>query len=126
MSAATAPAHAAAQDDARVQPTALALITQISAAAALIVFVRDLWLLTPLDHALVSTTAVGVVTYLALLCGYVLVKRVMEMPAPEGEGDDAAVEARPVAPAASATPAADARASAPRTPAAEVLEPAAA
>lgn len=98
MSASAATASARTQQETRVVPTPLALLPQLSAAVGLIVLVRDLWTLTPLDQALFSATGVGMVTYLALVCGYVVVKRVMEMPpadeaaqeeAPEAEADDA-------------------------------------
>ena len=89
-------------------PTPLALLPQLSAAVGLIVLVRDLWTLTPLDQALLSAVGVGMVTYLALVCGYVAVRRVMEMP-PAAGADDAAESDTPEA----AGKAADAPAGAP-------------
>ncbi len=100
MSAATA----SASHETATPAAALALLTQVSAAAALIVFVRDLWLLSPLDHALVSAGAVGVGTYLALLCGYFVVRRILDMPAADA-ADDSETASESAAATAESSPA---------------------
>ncbi len=74
MSASTA---SAAAPDTPAVPM-LALLMQASVAVALIVFVRDLWLLAPLDDALLSAGMIGVVLYLALVGGYLAVQRILD------------------------------------------------
>ncbi len=85
-------------------PLLPALFMQVSVAASLVLFVRDLLQLAPLDHALLTAGGVGCVLYFALVGGSLLVRRILdapaepETPAPaEGEADEAA--------AASETPA---------------------
>jgi hypothetical protein len=64
-----------------------ALILQISLTAGLLLFIRDLWTLAPLDHALMTAGGVGAVLYAALMGGWAVARHALsqtpaEPPAP--------------------------------------------
>ncbi len=60
-----------------LSPVIPALIAQISLTVALLLFIRDLWMLAPLDHALMTAGGVGTLLYAALMGAYVVAKRAM-------------------------------------------------
>ncbi len=66
-----------------LSPVIPALIAQISLTIALLLLIRDLWMLVPLDHALMTAGGSGAVLYAALMGGYVVTKRAMIHVAPE-------------------------------------------
>lgn len=104
-------------------PVIPALIAQISLTIGLLLFIRDLWMLAPLDHAVVTAGASGAVLYAALMGGYVVAKRAMshtppkraepsaDAPAPESAtAPEPASAAKPGQPAAAREPVAHASA----------------
>ena len=79
-----------------LSPVIPALIAQISLTIALLLFIRDLWTLTPLDSALMTTGGTGAGIYALLMGGYTIVKRVMAHTPPK-EDDPATAEESPAA-----------------------------
>ena len=69
-------------------------------ALALVLLVRDLRALAPLDHALLTAAGAGFVLYAALVGGYFVVRHILDTP-PEAAAPEKAADP---APAAEATP----------------------
>lgn len=105
----------AAQDQATLDALAPALIAQFSLTGGLLLFIRDLWLLAPLDHALMTAGGVGAVLYAALMVGWTVARHAL---AAAASADAAAVDA-PAGPDAEAAEASEAEAPASSGAAAE-------
>ncbi len=60
-----------------LSPVIPALIAQISLTVALLLFIRDLWMLAPLDSTLMTAGGSGAALYILLMGGYAVVQRAM-------------------------------------------------
>lgn len=90
MPASTATASNTSQDHASgMSSPMLGLFMQISVALALVLFVRDLVMLAPLDHALMTAAGAGFVVYFALVGGYLVVRHILDTSAEAPASEDA-------------------------------------
>jgi hypothetical protein len=90
-------------DDSTLSPVIPALIAQVSLTAALLLFIRDLWTLAPLDSALMTAGGSGAILYAALMAGYVIAKRAM-IHAPTEKKKKSAADTDATTPAPTAQP----------------------
>ena len=90
MSASTATASTASRAASDHAPL-FSVFMQVSVALALVLFVRDLLTLAPLDHALLTAAGTGFVVYFALVGGYFVVRHILDASAaaPAPASDDA-------------------------------------